>query len=122
VDGCSTDTGPNSSSATCWCSPGDEGEDDVGDANDLVGVGVNVTIGAPSSNLHAMPWQYPLLRCTISAGVKGEADVKGKNDMTMSKKARRNDCARMVDLKGGIGNWNEKTREKRKEKVVAKGP
>jgi hypothetical protein len=29
----------------------------------------------------------------------------------------------MVDLKGGIGNWNENTREKReKEKMVVKGP
>ena len=31
--------------------------------------------------------------------------------MTISKKARRNDCVRMVDSKRGIGDWNERTQE-----------
>lgn len=97
----------------------------------------------PSATLHPTAWQYPLLCCTTSAGINGEADAKDtggttpgqharsrispdnsdlQNDMTISKKARRNDCACMVDSKGGIGNRDEKTLGKVGEKVLVKGP
>ena len=54
-----------------------------------------------------------MARSLVSTPIAHQAQINSdlQIDMTISKKARRNDCVRMIDSKRGIGDWNERTQE-----------